>query len=268
MNSKQGFRFEVPYSMKLILEISKGNNTKEKMRDATGAGENRIIVFLEWLKYINAIKVENGVAILTKLGKTYLKIHEVEDFLEPIMLYHLLRNPDLEGNDGQYYFSEIVNNILNKVILDFSNAITGKQIQKEMLKSKMDEEYPKFITSAITTLSDADTGFGKMGILEEVPGVKDTFEVHSYWVEPLVAAYIIYDMWKDGQTAMDIDKIINDKYNLGRMFLMDREAIMETLEEIQYKKLINVEMVAGLNQIRIVKGITKEDILDMIIAEA
>ncbi|MGL6169526.1 MAG: DUF4007 family protein, partial [Fusobacteriaceae bacterium] len=118
-------------------------------------------------------------------------------------------------------------------------------------------------------LSDADAGFGKMGILEEILNVKDqTFEVHSYWVEPLVAAYIIYDMWEEGQTSMSIEKIINDKYNIGRMFLMDKDAIMETLEEMQYKKLINVELSSGLNQIRIVPGITKDHILDMMIKEA
>ncbi|MBP6281403.1 MAG: DUF4007 family protein [Leptotrichiaceae bacterium] len=268
MNSKQGFRFEVPYSIKILKEISKGNNTKEKLKEVTGAGENRIIVFLEWLKYINSIKIEKSEVKLTELGKTYLKIHQADDFLEPLMLYHLLRNPDLEENDGQFYFSEMINGILNQVISDYSNTITVKQLLKEMYGLGAEEKYPQFITAAINALQDSDSGFGKMGILEELPNQKETFEVHSYWVEPLVAAYIIYDMWQDGQTAMSIDKITNDKYNLGRMFLMDKDAIMETLEEIQYKNLITIESGAGLNQIRIKPGINKSQILDMIIDEA
>jgi len=185
------------------------------------------------------------------------------------MLYHLLRNPDLEKNDGHFYFSELVNDILYRFISDYSNTTSTEEIKKELIKIGAEEKYPQFITQAITTISDAEAGFGKIGILEELEseGKDKNFEVHSYWVEPLVAAYIIYDIWKDGQTSMGIDKIVSEKYNLGRMFLMDEDAVRETLEEIQSKKLITIETIAGLNQIRINPSISKENILDMIIKE-
>lgn len=269
MNSKQGFRFEVPYCIKLISEIENGTERKDGLKDSTGAGENRVNTFIDWLKYINAITIENQKIALTPLGETYLKIAEVEDYIEPLMLYHLIRNSNLEKNDGHFYFSELVNDILYRLISDYSNKTSVEEIKKEMFKIGAEEKYPQFITSAITTLSDAENGFGKIGILEviESNGKEIYFEVHSYWVEPLVAAYIIYDMWKDGQTSIGIDKIVNEKYNLGRMFLMDEEAVMETLEEIQLKKLITIETIAGLNQIRINPSISKDDILDMIIKE-
>ncbi|GCD11660.1 DUF4007 family protein [Clostridium tagluense] len=270
MHSKQKFKFEIPYCIKLISEIDNGSENKDELKNNTGAGENRVIAFIDWLKYINAITIENQKISLTKLGKTYLKITEAEDYVEPLMLYHLLRNPNLEKNDGNFYFSELVNDILNRVMSDYSNTITNQEIKQEMLKIDLNEEYKECITAAISTIADAETGFGKIGILEviESKGKDIYFEVHSYWVEPLIAAYIIYDMWKEGQTAIGIDKIVNEKYNLGRMFLMDEEAVRETLEEIQSKKLITIESIAGLNQIRINPSISKEDILDMIIKEA
>jgi len=269
MNSKQGFRFEVPYCIKLISEIDKGRTSNDALKDSTGVGLPKVITFIEWLKYINAITIENQKISLTTLGKTYLKIEEAEDYIEPLMLYHLLRNPDLEKNDGHFYFSELVNDILYRFISDYSNTTSTEEIKKELIKIGAEEKYPQFITQAITTISDAEAGFGKIGILEELEseGKDKNFEVHSYWVEPLVAAYIIYDIWKDGQTSMGIDKIVSEKYNLGRMFLMDEDAVRETLEEIQSKKLITIETIAGLNQIRINPSISKENILDMIIKE-
>lgn len=269
MHSKQGFRFEIPYCIKLISEIENGNTSKDELKDDTGAGGPKVDTFMVWLKYINAIIEENQKISLTALGRTYLKIAEADDYVEPLMLYHLLRNPDLARNDGQFYFSELVNDILNRVVSDYSNTITNEEIKKEMLKIGVDKNDLKFVTSAITTILDAETGFGKIGILEVIgnKGKETCFEVHSYWVEPLVAAYIIYDMWEEGQTSIGIDKIVNEKYNLGRMFLMDEEAVRETLEEIQSKKLITIETIAGLNQIRINPSISKDDILGMIIKE-
>ncbi len=67
---------------------------------------------------------------------------------------------------------------------------------------------------------------------------------------------------------MEIQKIVNEKYNLGRIFLMDEDAVLETLEEIQALGLIHIETIAGLYQIRIDKTISKDDILNMIIERA
>jgi hypothetical protein len=87
-------------------------------------------------------------------------------------------------------------------------------------------------------------------------------------VEPLVGAYILYDIWEDGRASMGIDNIAHDKYNLGRMFLMDKDAVEEILEEIKALGLITIEKGAGLNQVRIIDKYTKEDILDMMVKEA
>lgn len=266
MHSKQGFRFETKYCIKLLNAIKNNINNKDALKDITGAGENRIIAFLDWLKYINAIEIKNQEITLTYLGKAYLLLEESDDLLEPLMLYHLLRNPDLENNDGHYYFSEVVTEVLYNKFLDYENNLNSEYIKNELFKKGADKKYPQFITSVINTLSDSSSGFGKMGLLEKLED-KDQYEIHSYWVEPLIGAYILYDIWDDHKTSMGINNIVNDKYNLGKMFLMDEEAIKETLGEIQALGLIDIEKGAGLNQIRIKDKYTKEDILDMIVRE-
>lgn len=270
MHSKQKFKLEIPYTLKLLEIIKRGENGKEDLKEESGAGENRVITFIEWLKYIGAIEVIDREYYLTNLGEFYLKAREAHDYVEPMMLYHLSRNPELEKNDGHYYFAEILNEYLSRKILDFDNIVTLETAKNFLLELGADPKYPDFIATAMRVLADSETGFGKMGILEEVHSDKKsaTFELHSYWVEPLVGAYIIYDLWKDGQTTMEISSIINDKYNIGRIFLMDQDAIMETLEEIKALGLIDINLTAGLNQITKSSKYTKEDILDMMIEQA
>ena len=270
MHSKQNFKIEIPYILKLLEIIKKGENGKSELKEESGAGENKVITFIEWLKYINAIEEKNREYTLTKLGEFYLKTKEAYDYIEPLMLYHLARNPELEKNDGHYYFAEILNEYLSKKISDFDNKISLESAKKFLLELGADPKYPEFIVTALKVLADSETGFGKMGILEIASEDKKNtiYELHSYWVEPLVGAYIIYDMWKEGQTTMEISSIINDKYNIGRIFLMDSDAIMETLEEIKALGLIDISSIAGLNQITKSNRYTKEDILDMMIEQA
>jgi hypothetical protein len=105
-----------------------------------------------------------------------------------------------------------------------------------------------------------------MGIVEKVGD--DEYQVHSYYLEPLVALYIICDMWDSHQTAMKIDDIVSGDYNLGRMFLMDEETILEILEELRAKRYISIEKNNTLNQIKLADNITKEFVLEEIIKNA
>lgn len=267
MHSKQKFKLEIPYILKLLQIIKEDDGGKDTLKEESGAGENRVITFIEWLKYIEAVEIKGKEISLTKLGKFYLVAKESYDYIEPLMLYHLSRNPELEKNDGHYYFSEILNEYLSNKILDFDNKISIESIKKYLLDFGADPKYPEFITTVIKVLGDSESGFGKMGLVEEIKSDKKDaiYEVHSYWVEPLVGAYIIYDLWKEGQTTMSINSIINDKYNMGRIFLMDQDAVMETLEEIKALGLIDINLTAGLNQVTKSSRYTKEDILDMMI---
>lgn len=267
MHSKQKFKIEIPYILKLLKIIDQGENGRNELKEESGVGENKVVTFIEWLKYIAAVEVKDRELSLTKLGEFYLKAEEAHDYIEPIMLYHLSRNPELEKNDGHYYFSEILNEYLSTKISDFDNKVSSEDIKKALLNFGADSKYPDFIISATKIIADSELGFGKMGLLEEIGADKKNpmYEIHSYWVEPLVGAYIIYDLWKDGQTAMPINSLINDKYSLGRIFLMDQDAVVETLEEIKALGLIDINLTAGLNQIVKSSKYTKEDILDMMI---
>ena len=265
MHSKQGFALEIPYLIGLLEKVKKGYGLKDELKDEIGIGRQKIDVQVEWLRFVQAIEIENQKIKLTKLGEFYLEIRYNDEFLEPIMLYYLLRNPFLEENNGHFYYSTLVNEIFYEMIFEYKDKISLDEIKEKFLLIDSNKNNLKFVSSALTGLVDGNVGFGKIGIVEKVE--KD-YEVHSYWVEPLVAAYIIYDLWDENMVSKSIKEIETEKYHIGRMFLMDEDAVRETLEEIQALKLINIETIAGLNQIRINPNITKEDILNMIIKEA
>lgn len=207
----------------------------------------------------------------TNFAKKISKMNYNSDYVEPLLYYYLVKNSSL----GHYIYSELINEVIYKLFNNsFENEVTLTKILDSMSilnKDKLNKkDWDTMIKQALNCLLNPEIGFGKMGILEEVNSDKKgtAFELHSYWVEPLVGAYIIYDLWREGQTTMEISSITHDKYNIGRIFLMDQDAIMETLEEIKALGLIDINLTAGLNQITKSSRYTKEDILDMMIKQS
>lgn len=269
MHSKQGFQFEIEYSMLLLEIIQEGYNTKEKIKNKIGIGENKINNFIEWILFIEAIEIEDRIITISNLGKFYLKIRDNLDYIEPIILYNLIKNPDINRhNHGNLYFSILVNDIFSKMFSDYNKPhYTINEIKREFKKNKnYEEKSERFLTQSLSSLVDAETGFGKMGIVEKVG--EDEYKVHSYYLEPLVALYIICDMWDTNQTAMSIDDMISEDYNLGKMFLMDESTISDILEELQVKRYIVIEKSNTLNQIKLMDGVNKEFVLKEIIKDA
>lgn len=261
----QLFAFKLPTSLKLINLAKENNNitlqNKELISEELGMGIPKVETLLQYLGICGIIKNKE----LTYLGKKIIDMDGDYDFIEPLIYYGLVKNPK---KNGHYIYSSLVNDTLYNFWITGIENVKKQSLLKENMSNNIRGigNWDKLNGVALGTLTNTQNGFGKMGILEKLED-KDQYEIHSYWVEPLIGAYILYDMWNDHQTSMGITNIVNDKYNLGRMFLMDEEAIEETLGEIQALGLIDIEKGAGLNQIRIKKRYTKEDILDMIIRE-
>lgn len=264
---QQKFSFEMTFVYKILNNIEKLRGSKFEMAQELGLGTPKLDALLQYLKISDLISQDNE---LTLLGSKILKMKLNADYIEPLILYNLIKNPE---KGGHYVYSNFINDVLyDYSVVNFTDEITKKELVEKSKENNILNlgKWNDMIGYVYKSLTDSESGFGKMGILEKThkTGKDEIVEVHSYWIEPLVGAYIIYDMWKDGQTAMEISNIINEKYNLGRMFLMDADAVEETLLEIQSLRLIEIEKRSGLNQIRIKPNITKEDILNRIIDEA
>ncbi|WP_407535611.1 DUF4007 family protein [Cetobacterium somerae] len=271
---QQKFALEINYILKSLTENFEGDLnlfdmlksfSQQEVADNLGIGLPKLVAHLQYMKILN---LYDGVS-KTSFGEKISQMNNNLDYIEPLLYYFLTKDISLGGH---YIYSEVMNEAIYKIfndnieyqinflkILDYSKNISNENIEEK--------SWNDMVKRALNCLSNSETGFGKMGIIEEIGEEKKTpvYEIHSYWVEPLVGAYIIYDLWKEGQTEMQISSIINDKYHLGRTFLMDEEAIIETLEEIQALGLIDIDLTGGLYQIRKSHRYTKEDILNMMI---
>ncbi|MGL6066602.1 MAG: DUF4007 family protein [Cetobacterium sp.] len=269
---QQKFPLEIDYILNNLLKTDElcffnklEKLSKQEMADELGIGVPKLSTQLQYMKFLNLF---DG-AKKTVFAEKIFQMNSNYDYVEPLLYYHLTKNK-IDG--GHYIYSELINEVIYNL---FNNNFEFKVVYFKLIEkmeqvniNKLDAKAWKIMVNfAISCITNSETGFGKMGLLEEVTGDKRNpmYEIHSYWVEPLVGAYIIYDSWKDGQTAMPINSIINDKYNLGRIFLMDQDAVIETLEEIKALGLIDINLTAGLNQVVKSSRYTKEDILDMMI---
>ncbi|MGL5796896.1 MAG: DUF4007 family protein [Cetobacterium sp.] len=258
-------KYELLNEKEVSLSELLNEKTRQEVADILGIGAPKLLAQLQYMDFLNLYDGTKE----TLFAKKILKMKNNSDYVDPLLYYFLTRN---SYSGGHYLYSEIINEIIFKVFSEnFEYKINYSDIlqkTKELNIDNLDEKsWNSMIRFTINCLTQSEIGLGKMGLLEEIGEDKKNpvYEIHSYWVEPLVGAYIIYDLWKDGQTAMPINSIVNDKYNLGRIFLMDQDAIMETLEEIKALGLIDIDLTAGLNQIRKGSRYSKEDILDMMI---
>jgi len=267
LNSGQKFKFEIDYSLSLLELINKGKSSKEILQKEKAVGPNKIENFGFWLRIADLVNYDSGEFNLTDFGKSILKIRYNYDYVASLILYKLARGWD---NGGHFYFSRLINDILYDYAFSLENIINIDEIKKEILTYKKEigvkeKTIMRLTGQNLNTLSNPNTGFGKLGMVKKV---EDNYEIYSYWPEPLICAYIIYDRWEEGSVAMKIDDIIRGHYNFGRIFFLDEETVMGILEDLQQMEYISIETIAGLNQIRINPKKSKDDILEAIVDEA
>ncbi|MGM0409962.1 MAG: DUF4007 family protein [Bacillota bacterium] len=260
LNSEQTFKLDIDYCISLLKLISEGKTSKEELQEAKAIGPNKINTFGFWMRIIDLVDYNNGEFELTQFGSSILEIRYSYDYVASLLFYKLSRGWD---NGGHFYFSKLINDILYNKAFSLDNIISKAEVKKKIanysFETEVDEERMKeFAIQNMNTLSDPDMGFGKLGMVIKQ---NNEYEVYSYWPEPIVCAYIIYDRWQDGMVAMKIEDIIKGHYNFGRIFYLDKETVMGILETLRQDGYISIETVAGLNQIRVNPDISKNDIL-------
>lgn len=261
--SQQKFSMDVIYILRILELIDEGKVCDKKEISLNfGIGEPKAEAYLDYLDILNLIDKTNKI---TFLGKVILKLNGNVDYSYSILHYQFAKGWNKGGHE---FYSLLVNNFLYEKFSDFDNTFNKSYFLKKInkLNAKGMKTFNDLMSNSLKALVDAETGFGKMGIVEK--SGEDEYRVHSYYLEPLVALYIICDMWDSNQTAMSIDEMISDDYNLGKMFLMDESTISEILEELQVKRYIVIEKSNTLNQIKLMDGVNKEFVLEEIIKDA
>lgn len=259
--SGQKFRFQLDYLMEIIkfIEINKKMNKIENLAFNFGIGVPKAQAMIQYLKIIEVLDINLQ---LTTFGKMLLKLKNNEKFLYPLLYSKLCRGWE---NGGHFYFSRLVNNILYEVAFSSRNIITAEEAKEKMLTFKseiqvQEKDIRSLTRQALSSLADEATGFGKMGIVKEIE--KNSFYISYYEPHYLVAAYIIFDRWRKGDTVCKFNTIIDGDYHIGRLFFMCEDDVFAIFEKLKQEKLIAIEVTGGLNQITKNPKISINEILE------
>ena len=260
-HSGQKFSFDIPLLLTIAADINEGLSSKDKLAVKNGLGDNKIESFIDYLKKVDMVIGTYQNLECTYFARNLLNMNNNYGYIEPLLLYKLSR-PEEDG--GHLYFSYLIR-FLYDIAFKIDNKITCQELvdqfnceAENMVKNKED-----LLKQALSMgLADATTGFGKMGM---VVNNNDNYEISGYIPHNLITAYILYDNWPAGRTALKISEVISNDYLPGKIFFLGRDIINQQLHELALEKIIFVEQEAGLDQIRLNPQLTANDILDRMV---
>ena len=248
-SSSQSFKFDIPLCIKYCEEIKNNGNIDENLiGQFTGTNIPKVKENLNYLRFCDLID-DNQISLF---GTKILYLKNNPEFVEPLLFYKLSRGCK---NGGHYYFSRLINDTLYNIAFEVVNFKKQADILNLAILSDKESEYcrdrdkKEYFRQALSMgLADATTGFGKMGM---VVNNNDNYEISGYIPHNLITAYILYDNWPAGRTALKISEVISNDYLPGKIFFLGRDIINQQLHELALEKIIFVEQEAGLDQIRL-----------------
>lgn len=257
--SGQRFRYDINLVVKILDILQNYSKEDIKVKDLAyilKIGVPKVQAFKNYCEICDLIKDKK----LTNFGRYILRFKDNLDIYLPLLFYKLCRGWD---NGGHFYYSRIVNNILYDKYYSGDNTIENSEIKEKLMDFKF--EYDKIdvkLVTLVTTGISSDDGFGHLGILTRED--KSKFIINYYKPKPLIAAYIIYDSWPNNVTSISFEKIINDEYSLGRIFLLTEDDIIPILSKLHQDNYIKIEDKAGLKQVVKNSNISADMILEEI----
>lgn len=257
--SGQRFRYDINLVVKILDILQNYSKEDIKVKDLAyilKIGVPKVQAFKNYCEICDLIKDKK----LTNFGRYILRFKDNLDIYLPLLFYKLCRGWD---NGGHFYYSRIVNNILYDKYYSGDNTIENSEIKEKLMDFKF--EYDKIdvkLVSLVATGISSDDGFGHLGILTRED--KSKFIINYYKPRPLIAAYIIYDIWPKNVTSISFENIIKDEYSLGRIFLLTEDDIIPILSKLHQDNYIKIEDKAGLKQIVKNSNISADMILEEI----
>ena len=224
---------------------------------ALAMGQRKVRSLREWGCMANILE---GSRSTTELYPYIRRLKETGKWLQVLQLvyYWLCRNNSIigyivHGYGGRGKFTE--------------EELNDDLIESDVLSGKSEKNIRKGVRTTLNSLTDPQ-GLKNLGLIQKATQRASWYSVHSQRPDPLVAAYIIYTNWPSHTAKVAISEIVSGRNSVGRIFFLTRFQAMSILRELEDRGLVKIETAAGLDQIGRDPGITPEDILEMIVAEA
>jgi hypothetical protein len=235
-----GFKLDKNELYKLFYLIY--NNPTFKKKDLlleSGFGNNKVDNLKLYLKHLNLL---DKLYKLTELAKTiYINDKYFEDEITLwVLFYHWTEK---ESNPFLYY-------LLN----ESTEAKTKENLAKDFrswsilndVKTDYGDDFVKGLIN-ITTNSFLDSDAFKNLNIFKVQNDKYYRDI-PYKVNALLLAYVLYDN-RNGRTTITFDELLEEPNNIGKVFNLDKETLLEQIYGLRDLGLLKYVQTANLQHI-------------------
>jgi len=256
--------------------------SREDMMEILGVGSKMVKSIRYWLqatnlceeKYDGRKRIKKQV-ITPKFGEL---IKRYDPFFDDVFTLSLLHYNIVANKDGfctiwNIFFNEFKGNSFTKEnFYDFCETSLNKKISSEATYSlgSMKDDCTSVLRMYCENKNESEpeenlgSPFSELRLLSKnAKGIYNKTMPPKDVLDKYAVLFVIISSLDDGKTSVNIDALLNDDNNIGKVFNLTRNSINEYLDQLQAVDLLTVNRTAGLDVVYLKEGISASDVITM-----
>ena len=241
---------------------------EENPMDIFGIGSNMVKALRYWLQVTGLTKENTSgkrFQQLTELGEIIYFNDKYLEELGTLFLLHYKLATNKEEATSWYYFFNIFNQLdfnKNEFVNEISKyiSIEGSNVALRSLNDDFNCIINTYISRVklnserVSAENNIDSPFGELGLINiSIKGNNYRYRkalVKPSAIDPWIALAVIVEEAK-GETSIQLNNLLNNPCNIGKVFNLDAIAMLEILHSIEKIGKIKIIRTAGLDIITI-----------------
>ncbi len=263
------------------LEENKNIFSESDAMDSLGVGSKMVKSIKYWLLASHLVeekreKNSKHSLIPTKyFGEIVKKYDPYFEDIFTLWIIHYYITSDIEFNTvwnlffNKFVVTEFSKTLMVNKIVDESNKLYDKgnslynSIEADCgVILKMYSSSEEIITDPEENLISPLSELGLLSRGSERGNYIKTKPLYNK-LDRLAVLFVIVSNFKDGKTSVDIDTLISQDNNVGKIFNLDRNIINDYLDRLRQDGFIQLNRTAGLDMVYVNNEITPDQILEI-----
>lgn len=249
--------------------------------DVLGIGSKMVKSLKFWLLATGLAqekKVKNSKNILKLTDNLGEVINQYDKYFEDIFTlwmlhYHIVSQIEICTIWNLFFnkfdvtdFSK--SNMVNKMIDEFNKIFNRDKVVVNSISDDCGSILKMYSISSENDMSDPEDNlsspFSELGLIKRSDrdrGIYSKIKPVYDKLDRLAVLYIIVSNMGEGNLSADIDTLISQENNIGKVLNLDRTMINEYLDQLKQEGYITLNRTAGLDKVYLNKKISPKDIL-------
>lgn len=265
----------------LALEENKYVFSEETAMDNLGVGSKMVKSIKYWLLASHLVEekreknTKHSLVPTQYFGEVVKKYDPYFEDIFTLWIIHYYITSDIEFNTiwslffNKFNVTDFTKKTMVDKLVDECNKIYDKGIS---LLNSIDSDCGvllKMYTSSEETITDPEENlnspFSELGLVargSERSAYKKVKPLYSK-LDRLAVLYVMTLNLSDNKISVDIDSLLSQDNNVGKIFNLDRNMINEYLDRLRQEGFIELNRTAGLDMVYISKKLSPVDILEI-----